>query len=163
MKNHKELTSMEKTKLNSLYGVMADKYIDTDLNSIYPNDNFVVSLDTICEKLMGKIHATVTYYLSILDEQVKFSERHAAKADRKEQLFYHIALDTHSCYDVAINTIFEISNLLIPVCMRYGEAYEKFLHELTKYRNIGGTMLKAIYTIDSYKKFALEVRKSLLE
>lgn len=154
---------MEKTELNSIYGVMASKYIDTDLNSIYPNNEFVVSLDTICDKLTGKIHATITYYLSVLDEQVKFSERHAAKADRKEQLFYHIALDTHSCYDVAINTIFEISNLLIPVCMRYGKAYENFLHELTKYRKISGIMFKEIYTIEGYKKFALEVRRGLLE
>lgn len=154
---------MEKTELNSLYGVMANKYIDTDLNSIYPNNGFVVSLDTICDKLTAKIHATITYYLSILDEQVKFSERHAAKEDRKEQLFYHIALDTHSCYEVAISTIFEISNLLIPVCMRYGKAYENFLHELTKYRNMGGKMFKAIYTIDGYKKFALDVRKGLIQ
>lgn len=154
---------MEKTELNSLYGVMANKYIDTDLNSIYPNNGFVVSLDTICDKLTAKIHATITYYLSVLDEQVKFSERHAAKEDRKEQLFYHIALDTHSCYEVAISTIFEISNLLIPVCMRYGKAYENFLHELTKYRNMGGKMFKAIYTIDGYKKFALDVRKGLIQ
>lgn len=142
---------------------MARKYIDTDLNSIHPNNDFVVSLDTICDKLTGKIHATITYYLSILDEQVKFAEKHSAKEDRKEQLFYHIALDTHSCYEVAINTIFEISNLLIPVCMRYGKAYENFLHELTKYRKIGAIMNRAVYTIDGYKKFAQDVRKGLIQ
>lgn len=157
------MENMKKTELNSIYGVMASKYIDTDLNSIYPNNDFVVSLDTICDKLTAKIHATITYYLSILDEQVKFSEKHAAKEDRKEQLFYHLALDTHNCYDIAISTIFEISNLLIPVCMRYGKAYENFLHELRKYRKIGAKMNRAVYTIDGYKKFASDVRKGLIQ
>lgn len=158
------MENVKKQELNSMYGVMAKKYIDTDLNSIYPNNDFVVSLDTICDKLTGKIHTTITYYLSLLDEAVEFSKKYAIQSQNKiDGCFYHIAADVHSNYETALDTIFEVSNLLIPLCMRYGKSYENFMHELTKYKKIGCKMFDAIYTVDGYKKFALDVRKGLIQ
>lgn len=155
---------MNKTELNSIYGVMARKYIDTDLNSIYPNNDFVLSLDDICNKLISKLHANITYYLALLDNQLEFTEKYAVKEEKKnDSCFYHLALETHHCYNEVVKTVFEISNLLIPFDMRYGTSYNHFMREVNKAKDIGHEMFRAIYTIDGYKKFALEVRKSLLD
>lgn len=155
---------MKKTELNSIYGVMAGKYTDTDINSIYPDNGFMVSIDTICDKLVGKIHAAITYYLSLLDNHAEFAIKYAIKEDRKEDsCFHYTALDTHTCYDEVIRTIFEISNLLIPFDVRYGTAYNHFMVELNKAKEIGHKMFNSIDTIADYKKFAQDVRRGLLE
>ena len=143
---------------------MAGKYIDTDLNSICPNNGFVVSLDTICEKLISKLHANTSYYLSLLDNQLEFVEKYAVKEERKnDSCFYHLALETHHCYNEVVKTIFEISNLLIPFDVRYGETYNNFMRELNKSKDIGHEMFRAIYTLEGYKKFALKVRADLIK
>lgn len=143
---------MEKTEINS-----------TIYNYRSP-DSTMITLGFICDKLTGKIHAAITFYLALLDNQAEFAEKYAIKEDKKEDsCFYHIALETRHCYDDVINTIFEISNLLIPFDMRFGKAYENFMHELTKYKNLSHTMFEAIYTVEGYKKFAQDVRRGLLE
>lgn len=152
------MDNMKKTELNSIYGVMASKYIDTDLNSIYPNNDFVVSLDTICDKLTGKLHAEETYRLNLLDNLADVSINNAEDSD---SCFHYMALEAHHCHDEVIRTIFEISNLLIPFCMRYGETYNHFLKELIKAKETSRKMFNSIGTIEDYFKFAKELRKEL--
>lgn len=152
---------MEKTELNSIYGVMADKYVDTDSASVYPNFT-TITLDTVCDKLTAKIHAVIIFYLSWLDNDVEFANKYATD-DKEDSCFYHMAMDVRNCYDEVVRTIFEISNLLIPFDSRHGESYEHFMKELVKAKEISRKMFVAIDTIDGYKKFALEVRRGLLE
>lgn len=151
---------MNKTELNSIYGVMASKYIDTDLNSIYPNNDFVVSLDTICSKLTAKIHAEQTYRLKLLDNLADFSINNSEDSD---SCFHYMALETHHCHDEVIRTIFEISNLLIPFCNRYGATYNTFLKELIKAKETSRKMFNSIGTVEDYFKFAKELRGGLNE
>lgn len=147
---------MEKTELNSIYGVMAAKYIDTDLNGIYPNNEFVVSLDTICDKLTAKIHAEETYRLKLLDNLADFSINNSEDSD---SCFHYMALEAYHCHEEVIRTIFEISNLLIPFCMRYGNSYNTFLKEHIKAKETSRKMFNSIGTIEDYFKFAKELRK----
>ena len=140
---------MEKIELSSIYGVMASKYIDTD---------------TICDKLTAKIHAVITFYLAWLDNDVEFALKYAIKEDNKEDsCFHHMAGDVRTCYDEVIRNIYEISNLLIPFDLRHGKAYEHFMKELVKAKEISHTLFIAIHTIEDYKKFALDVRKGLIQ
>lgn len=154
-----ELKNMEKQELNSLYGVRANKYIDTDSASVYSSFT-TITLDTVCEKLTAKIHAVITFYLSWLDNDVEFALKYAIKEDNKEDsCFHHMALDVRTCYDEVIRNIYEISNLLIPFDLRCGEAYGHFMKELVKAKEISHKLFVAIDTIEDYKKFALEVRR----